>query len=143
MDRLRLAPLAGSASRVNCCRCAVGEQNWDRIGGQAYCANCQEELAQGVAAALVVRTEASRCLVCARRGTVRYLTQPLHAPAAVEMDLCGEHLRGLLGRSLGPYAYHQLRRQLRTLNVGTEDIFLLHSEFYDLQGRALRPVATE
>ncbi len=143
MDRLRLAPLAGSTARLRCCRCDVGDHNWDQIGGQAYCANCQEELAQGVGDALVVRTEASRCVVCARRGTVRYCTVPLHAPSAVEMDMCGEHLRALIGRSLGPYAYHQLRRQLRTLNVGTEDVFLLHSEFYDLQGKALRPVVVE
>src|SRR5262249_12128447 len=82
MDRLRLAPLSGSASYLmHCGRCAVGPQKWDRIGDQAYCANCQEELAQGIGAALVVRTEASRCVVCARRGTVRYMTVPLHAKA--------------------------------------------------------------
>jgi hypothetical protein len=143
MERLRLAPLTEPNSVTSCCRCAAGPQNWDRIAGKPICPNCQEELALGVGEPLIVKTEPSRCLVCARRGTVRYLTTPLHATAAVEMDLCGEHLRGLLGRCLGPYAYHQLRRQLRTLRVGTEEVFLLHSEFYDLQGRALRPAIAE
>lgn len=88
---------------------------------------------------LVEKAEAQRCVVCARRGTVRFLTYPLNANAALEMDLCAEHLRGMLGRRLGPHAFHQMQRQLRTLNVATDDVFLLHAEFYDNQGRALRP----
>jgi hypothetical protein len=139
MDRLRLAPLDGSATLTSCSRCGAGQQNWDRIANKAYCPNCQEELAQGRAEPLVERTEQKCCVVCARRGTVPFFTVPLHASAGVEMDLCGEHLRDLLGRCLGPYAYHQLRRQLRTLQVNTEAIFLLHEEFYDSNGRALRP----
>lgn len=143
MDRLRLAPSDGLAAPVACCRCAAGPHHWDRIAEDAICPNCQEELALGVADPLVVRTEQSQCVVCARRGTVRYRTLPQQAKTAVEMDLCGEHLRGLLARSLGPYAYHQLRRQLRTVKVATEEVFLLHSEFYDDQGRALRPAMGE
>ncbi len=143
MDRLRRAPLTGPTTLTPCCRCSAGEQHWDRIADKPYCPNCQEELVCGVGEPLIERTEASRCVVCARRGTVRYFTVPLHASVGVEMDLCGEHLRGLLARSLGPYAYHQLRRQLRALQVGTEEIFLLHGEFYDAQGRALRPAIAE
>jgi hypothetical protein len=40
---------------------------------------------------------------------------------------------------LGPYAFNQLRRQLATLGLGVEDLFLLHGAFYDSQGRALQP----
>jgi hypothetical protein len=143
MERLRLAPLTGLENLTCCCRCPASQQNWDRIAGKPYCPNCQEELACGVGEPLAVRTEPSRCVVCARRGTVRYFTVPLHAANGIEMDLCGEHLRGLVGRCLGPYAYEQLRRQLRVLQVGTEEIFLLHGEFYDPQGRALRPAVAE
>ncbi len=139
MDRLRLATLAPSALLTCCSRCGAGDQPWDRVAGKAYCPNCQEELAVGVAAPLLERTEPNRCLVCARRGTVRLLTVPLHATTGVEIDICGEHLRGLLGRRLGPYAFQQMRRMLRTLRVERETIFLLHEGFYDDDGRALRP----
>lgn len=144
MDRIRLSPLDTSSTGLLCSRCVAGEHRWDRIADLAYCPNCQEALAQGEAPPLVLRTEVRRCAVCARKGTVRFLTFPLNANAAVEIDLCGEHLRGMLGRRLGPYAFHQLQRQLRTVNLKTEDVFLLHSEFYDNKGKALRPaVETE
>jgi hypothetical protein len=55
------------------------------------------------------------------------------------MDLCPEHLRGLVGRWLGPYAFNQLRRQLSQLGLEPEDLFLLHRAFYDDKGRALQP----
>jgi len=142
MDRLRRAPLEAVAPSP-CCRCDVGSQPWDRIAGTAYCASCQEELAQGIGRALILRAEPNRCVICARRGTVRFGTLPHGATQAVEMDLCGEHLRGLIGRCLGPYAYHQLRRQLNSLQIDTEEIFLLHSQFYDVEGRALRPALSE
>lgn len=142
MDRIRLTPL-DTASRLLCTLCMAGDHRWDRIADLAYCPNCQEALAQGEAPPLVLRTETRRCAVCARKSTVRYCTYPLNANAAVEIDLCGEHLRGLLGRRLGPYAYHQLQRQLRTVNLKCDDVFLLHGEFYDHQGKALKPVEAE
>ena len=46
---------------------------------------------------------------------------------------------GLIGRRLGPFAYHQLRRQLAALGLDADDVFLLHDTFYDVQGRALQP----
>ena len=67
------------------------------------------------------------------------LTFPLQSTTPVEMDLCPEHLRALLGRRLGPYAFHQIRRRLHLLGLGVELIFLLHEAFYDEQGRALQP----
>jgi hypothetical protein len=88
---------------------------------------------------LLERAERRRCVVCGRIGTVRFATYPIRSPAPIEMDLCGEHLRSLLGRRLGPFAFHQLRRQLRNVRLQTEEIFLLHGAFYDREGKALRP----
>jgi hypothetical protein len=71
---------------------------------------------------------------------VPFTTVPLHAESAVVMDLCGEHLRGLIGRRLSLQAFQHLRRQLATLGLHTAEIFLLHDAFYDLDGRAKQPV---
>ena len=142
MDSLRLAPSPRRPAAVACCRCANPKRNWDRIAGKPYCPECQEALVLGLAAPLTERTEKKACAVCGRTGTVCYLTYPLQNSTPVEMDLCPEHLRSLLGRRLGPYAFHQLRRRLHLLGLGVELIFLLHDAFYDEQGRALQP-ATE
>jgi hypothetical protein len=93
----------------------------------------------GEAEPLITRTENQRCAICHQLGTVRFLTFPLHWSRSVEMDLCGEHLRGLLGRRLGPHAFAQLRRQLGTIGLEVGLIFLLHDAFYDNHGRALQP----
>jgi len=139
MERLRIASLERTSFLVPCCRCAAGERQWDRIAGKPYCPSCQESLIVGQAEPVVERTEAHRCVVCGRIGTLPYVTFPLSRPVPLEMDICGEHLRCLLGRRLGPFAFHQLRRQLRNVKLATEDVFLLHGAFYDLEGRALRP----
>jgi hypothetical protein len=96
-------------------------------------------LIQGEADPLVLKTEKKRCAVCDRMGTVGYLTFPLQAPAPLEIELCPEHLRALLGRCLEPHSYHQLRRRLHGLGVGVEDVFLLHGAFYDSKGHASMP----
>jgi hypothetical protein len=142
MESLRLAPSQSRPKETACCRCAIRKRNWDRIAGKAYCPECQEALVLGLAAPLSERTERKECAACGRVGTVCFLTYPLQASTPVEMDLCPEHLRALLGRRLGPYAFHQLRRRLHLLGLGVELIFLLHDAFYDGEGRALQP-ATE
>jgi hypothetical protein len=139
MERLRVLSLDRTSVLVPCCRCTAGERNWDLIATKPYCPSCQEALIVGESDPLVERSEKRPCAVCGRIGTLRYMTFPLNAQVPVEIDLCGEHLRGLLARRLGPFAFHQLRRQLRTLKLQTEDIFLLHGAFYDGEGRALRP----
>lgn len=139
MDSLRVTAVNDESGPIPCCRCEAGDGHWDRIAGKPYCPNCQEMLALGEAEPLVERTRKQRCAVCSQVGTVCYATYPLNATAAVEMDLCPEHLRGLLGRQLGPYAYHQLRRELRMLGLEADAIFLLHDAFYDSNGRALQP----
>ncbi len=139
MNHLRLARVDAHSSVVSCCRCGEGERRWDRIASKAYCPNCQESLAVGEAPPLIERTEKTRCAACGQLGTVRYLTFPLHAKSAVEFDLCPEHLRALLGRRLGPHAFHQLGRQFQALGISVDEVFLLHGAFYDCQGRALHP----
>ena len=88
---------------------------------------------------LVARTDRKRCAVCHHLGTVRFVSFPLHSRRPVEMDLCPEHVRGLVARRLGPHAFEQLRRQLHGLGLDAAEVFLLHEAFYDEQGRALQP----
>jgi len=139
MESLRKVSSEQIPELVLCERCGAGERRWDRINGKACCPNCQELLAVGEAPPLVEKTAANPCTVCDRVGTVSFHTFPLKANEAIEMHLCGEHLRSLLARRLGPGAYHQLRRRLAGLGISVEDVFLLHGAFYDSQGHALQP----
>ena len=139
MDSLRLARSQRKPAVLPCRGCASTERSWDRIAGKVFCPECQEALVMGLAAPLMQRTENHRCGACSRVGTVRFLTFPLQGPTPVEMDLCSEHLRALLGRRLSTAAFGQLRRRLHSLGLGVEQIFLLHDAFYDAQGRALQP----
>jgi hypothetical protein len=139
MDHLRIMLPAGSEIRVPCCRCGLDRDYWDRIAGKTYCPNCQEDLAMGEGEPLIERTEKNRCVICARVGTLRFLTYPLRAKVPVEMDLCPEHLRALVGRCLRPQAFRQLCRRLAHLRLSSGEIFLLHDAFYDKKGRALQP----
>jgi hypothetical protein len=125
--------------QIPCCRCSDSTRPWDRIAGKTYCPNCLECLAVGEGDPLVERTDKRRCAVCHHQGTIRYLTFPLHSHRPVEMDLCAEHLRAMVGRRLGPHAFEQLRRQLYALGLEVADVFLLHEAFYDEQGRAIQP----
>ena len=139
MDRLRLAPAHSIPPLRPCCRCGNAEGCWDRIAGKAYCPDCQEMLVVGEADPLVEPTERRRCAVCNCVGTVCFHTFPLQAPTPVAMDLCPEHLRGLLGRCLSAFAFCQLQRQLERVGVPVQDLFLLHEAFYTSQGQALQP----
>jgi hypothetical protein len=139
MNSLRLAPLEDSASMNPCGRCGAGQRPWDLIAGQSFCPHCLEALAVGEGDPLITRSEKKRCAVCHQQGTVPFVTFPLHSPRPVEIDMCGEHLRALIGRRLGPHAFAQLRRQLHALGLEVAHIFLLHEAFYDSHGRALQP----
>jgi hypothetical protein len=143
MDRLRLTALSRAALRVRCARCPAGERHWDRVAGKPYCPNCQEAIALGEFPPIREKPEARRCVVCDRLGTVRFLTFPLNHAAALELDICSLHLADLVGRRLSRHAFRQLKRQMLTLNVQTDEVFLLHHEFYDHEGQALRPAETE
>lgn len=140
MERLRLAKTANLSSRLACSRCGDPSRNWDRIAGKSYCPQCLELLAAGESQPIVERTELTRCAVCYHLGSLRYLTYPLRESRPIEIDLCGEHLRCLIGRRLGPHAFEQLRRQLALLDLRPGDVFLLHDAFYDKFGRAIQPV---
>jgi hypothetical protein len=104
-----------------------------------YCPECQEALILGLAAPIIEPAQRNACAACNRSGTVQYLTFPLKSSTPIEIDLCPEHIRGLLGRRLRPYAFHQLRRRLFALGLRVGRIFLLHNAFYDNVGRALQP----
>jgi hypothetical protein len=140
MTRVRRATVERETILMPCCRCGREGGRWDRIAAKAYCPHCQEALALGEAEPLVEKTRQLHCAVCDHVGAVTFLTFPLHSIEAVELDLCPEHLRGLIGRHLGPFAYHQIRRQLDALEVMVDEIFLLHEAFYDIYGRALHPL---
>jgi hypothetical protein len=140
MESLRLATSANTHTRVACSRCGDGSRDWDRVAGRAICPQCLELLAAGESEPIVERADSCRCAVCYHLGTVRFLTYPLHSLRPIEIDLCGEHLRGLAARRLGPHAFEQLRRQLAMLDLKPNDVFLLHEAFYDRYGRALQAV---
>jgi hypothetical protein len=140
MECVRLAPAESVFPRLPCCRCADPARHWDRVGGKTYCPACLEAVIIGDALAISERADRRRCAVCHHAVTLRYLTFPLQSRRPVEFDLCGEHLRALTGRRLGPHAFTQLRRQLQVLSLDVRVIFLLHDAFYDEQGRALQPV---
>jgi hypothetical protein len=139
MHSVRLIPVAECSIVTACCRCGLEGGPWDRLAGKAYCPNCEEQLVRGESPPLVEPTEKRHCAICQQAGTLRYLTFPLDRPVAAELDLCGRHLRGLLGRCLGAHAFHQIRRLLEACDLSVEEIFLLHAAFYDPRGNAICP----
>jgi hypothetical protein len=116
---------------------------WDRIADKPICPDCQEALVLGDGPALIERAETRGCSVCRQTSTLRYLTYPLQAREALEMDLCSRHIHALLARRLERNALVQLSRQLQALGVENKQVFLLHEAFYDEKGRALQPVPEE
>lgn len=140
MERLRLAKATNKHSRLACSRCGDDSRNWDCLAGKSYCPQCLELLAAGETEPIVERTASCRCAVCYHLGSIRFLTYPLRASRPIEIDLCGEHLRSIIARRLGPHAFEQLRRQLDMVDLRPNDVFLLHDAFYDKFGRALQPV---
>lgn len=139
MDNLRIVPVDDPTADVRCCRCDRAEGRWDLIADRPYCPNCEELLALGEGEPLVEKAQKRQCAICARVGTLKFRTIPLHADEALELDLCASHFRDLLGRRLGPHAFHQLRRRLAVVGLNVDQVFLLHEAFYDLEGRALQP----
>jgi len=140
MDGVRMVANEHVSPLAVCSHCGACDGRWDRIVSKPYCPNCEEALALGEGPALVVRTVNHRCAICHQAGSIPYLTFPLRTATPVEIHLCPAHLRGLLGRRLGQHAFHQLCRKLYSVQLGAEDVFLLHEAFYDDQGRALQPV---
>lgn len=139
MESLRLAPGLSKPAFLPCTRCGNDDRDWDRLGGRAFCTECQESLILGRAAPLRLRTTARRCAACLAPGTVSFLTFPLRSRTPVEMHLCGPHIRGLLTRDLAAPAFLRLRRRLALVGIDVQNIFLLHGVFYDNRGRALQP----
>jgi hypothetical protein len=139
MNSLRMAAADKIALWKPCCRCGDTALGWDSIAGKPYCPSCEEAIVQGDGEPLVEMTQRRHCCACQTLGTVTIQTFPLKSSQPVEMDLCPNHLRGLLARRLGVHAYAQIRRQLTGLGLDVHDVFLLHEAFYDAQGQALLP----
>ena len=112
MDGLRVVARESVSPLDPCCRCRAKGCHWDRINGQPYCPDCQEAVAQGHADPLILRTERRACALCGHIGSVRFLTFPLGSRPPVEMDLCADHFRGLLGRQLDAADFTRVRRLL-------------------------------
>lgn len=140
MEGLRLVASSGHSALAACSRCQATGCPWDRIGDQAICPDCEEQLALGEGQPLVERLVPNTCIVCRRGGTVRYLTFPLHGRDPLSIDLCPGHFHDYLGRRLDRYAYRIIGRALQSLGLSTKQIFLLHEAFYDERGHPLQPV---
>jgi hypothetical protein len=136
---MRMATAGNYGLWKPCCRCGQVALGWDSIAGKPYCPGCQEAIVQGEGEPLMAQTQRLPCSACRCVGTVTLQTFPLQSSQPLEMDLCPNHLRGLLGRKLAAHAYRQLRRQLTALGLDVHDVFLLHEAFYDAHGKALRP----
>jgi hypothetical protein len=140
MDGLRWVTGDGLAPRSPCSRCRATGCPWDRIGDKPICPDCQELLALGEGDPLIEKLRPRSCSLCARNGTVPYITYPLRAQGPLAIDLCSEHFHALLGRRLDRAAFRRLSRQLQALGLNAHQVFLLHEAFYDDNGRPLQPV---
>jgi hypothetical protein len=139
MDTMRIASAGSFDLWQPCCRCGDKARGWDSIAGKPYCPDCEEAIVQGEGEPLIARTQSRPCTACHTIGSVTVQTFPLQYEQPLEMDLCPEHLRCLLGRKLPTHAFAQLRRQLSQLGLDVDDVFLLHEAFYDAKGRARQP----
>ena len=140
MEGLRLVTASGQSPVAPCSRCQATGCPWDRVGEQAICPDCQEQLALGEGEPLVERVVGFRCAVCGHLGTVRYLTFPLHGREPLAIDLCPGHFHDYLARRLDRHAYRTLSRGLQALGLSVKQVFLLHEAFYDERGHPLQPV---
>ena len=140
MQGLRLVTASGQSPVAPCSRCQATGCPWDRIGDQAVCPDCQEQLAMGEGDPLVDRLVPHACAVCGEIGTVRYLTFPLHGQDPLAIDLCPTHFHPFLGRRLDRYSYRMISRGLQSIGLSCKQIFLLHEAFYDERGHPLQPV---
>src|SRR5690242_14756261 len=139
MKGVRLSTASGQSPVAPCSRCQATGCPWDRVGEQAICPDCQEQLALGEGEPLVERVVGLRCAVCHRLGTVRYLTFPLHGREPLAIDLCPGHFHDYLARRLDRQAYRTLSRGLQGLGLTVKQVFLLHEAFYDERGHPLQP----
>src|SRR5580765_7094813 len=97
MDTMRMAPAGSVALWKPCCRCGEKALGWDRIAGKPYCPGCEEAIVQGDSEPLIEQTRRMPCTACRCIGSVTVQTFPLKSSQPLEMDLCPEHLRCLLG----------------------------------------------
>jgi hypothetical protein len=140
MERVRWVHGLGTQPPAACSRCRAAGCPWDRIADEIICPDCQDLLVRDEGPPLIARVRPAACAVCGHRGVLPFVTVPLYAANAVEIDLCGAHLQALLRRRLDRFSYRQLADQLRTLGIQSREVFLLHEAFYDDFGQPLYPV---
>jgi len=140
MEGPRIVKNSGQSPLAPCSRCQAVGCPWDRIGEHVLCPDCQEQLAGGEGAPLAIPTRQHTCCVCGHKGTVPYLTFPLHAREPAEIDLCSRHFHALVGRRLDRYAYRVLGKRLTAAGLSARQVFLLHEAFYDERGHPLQPL---
>jgi hypothetical protein len=141
MTGLRIVAGQSVVALAPCIRCQSDGCPWDRIGDKPICPDCQERLALGEGPPLAEKLDRSHsCAICGEAGTVPYLTYPLHLKEPLEIDLCGHHLEALLYRRLDRPSFQHLVEMLDNVGVTIQQVFLLHSAFYDTAGRPLQPV---
>lgn len=128
------------ASAKPCCRCGANNNVWDKVGPHPICYECQEKLAANACEVWRFATRHGRCAVCDEAQVVPFASLPVHAGKALEIELCGQHLRDVLGRRLSKRAFRVLRAVLEDAGISTGEIFLLHGAFYNERGNALQPV---
>src|ERR1700680_4239221 len=107
MDSLRRLCVETITGTEPCSGCGCNQGRWDRLGTKVYCPRCEKAMMLGEFDPLRETTQEQHCAVCGKTGTLSYVTFPLHAPEALELDLCSEHFRSLLARDLAPHAFHQ------------------------------------
>jgi hypothetical protein len=125
-----------------CFQCCDHSRAWDRIAGTTMCPNCQEKLAAGEAQYFRLPVQKRICAACSHEGVVLYMTwtKKEETYQAIEIDLCGRHVKDMIGRCLDSDAFRDLEGQLNQLGVDVSQVFLLHGAFYDGAGQALQPV---
>src|SRR5205085_856593 len=84
MEGVRLISADGIDRNAPCSQCEATGCQWDRIVDLPFCPDCEEKLAAGEGASLVIRAQKVPCAICDRLGTVPFRFFPLHAKKVLE-----------------------------------------------------------
>ncbi len=124
---------------IACNRCADTERPQEKLGWIAYCRDCISAILKGEQEHIRIDPKTGdRCTVCYETGAVAFETKPTSHPLNLILWLCQTHLRDLFHKNLGPHGFDQLRKSVETMDLSTDQIFLLRKEFYDINGHALQ-----
>lgn len=134
---------------ARCARCDDRSYSWDRIGGVCLCHSCLLEYATATGRAedpdaLILRTQAGSCLACDYPRVVTWMTVPAvpggRKVGTLVARLCPAHLRQVIQRRLSVHAYGRLRAWVRGLGYEPNQVYLLCSLYYTVDGQAVQPL---